>query len=127
MTNEPRDNVYGHTMSEWIALIPGDLPYDAISLWHVSVAGEHRFNLTGPELANFIQRGIAALLDAGAIPVKSGKGTPFDWIALHQYGHDKEVIAPAIMTEWEASPKDENYLFSIWFTLPSIHVGSLYP
>lgn len=115
MNDEPRESVYGTTVTEWIAKIPGDLPYDAISLWHVSVAGEHRFHLTGARLANFIKEGVKALLDADAVPVKAGPGTPHDWIAVHKYGHDKEQILQTIMQEWASSAKDDNFLFSIWF------------
>jgi hypothetical protein len=126
MKEEPRDSVYNRTMSEWIARVPGDLPNDAVSLWHIAAAGQHHFGLTGAELTDYLQRNIVALLDAGAIPVKRGKSTPFDWVALHQYGHEKAIV-PAIISEWEASPKDEDYLFGIWFSLPSKHVGNFAP
>ena len=127
MTDEPREDVYGHTISEWISLIPGDLPNDSISLWHVSVAAQHRFELKERDLADFIKRGVRALLDAGAVPVKTSRGTPYEYIALQRFGYEKEVIVEAIMSEWEASAKDDEYLFSVWFALPSEAVGNLNP
>ena len=114
-------------MSEWIALVPGDLPNDAISLWHVAAAGEHRFYLKGSDLTEYLRRNLVALIDAGAIPVKSGKGTPYEWIALHQYGQVKDTIVSSIIAEWEASKKDADFLFSIWFALPRDNVGGLNP
>jgi hypothetical protein len=125
MTKELPNHEFEQPINEWLALTPNELAISAISLWHVSVAGEHRFNLRGSKLANFIRRGIVALLDAGAIPVNPSKGTRHEWIAVHHYGQETEVISAAILTEWAASSKDENYLFGIWFALPSKQVGNL--
>jgi hypothetical protein len=122
MNEDQRESTYNHTIREWIALIPGDLPNDAISLWHISVAAEQRFNLAGQDLAEFIKRGVEALLNAGAIPVVGIRDREYDWVALHRFGSDKEHIVPAVMQEWERSSKDENYLFSVWFALPSKYV-----
>ena len=127
MSNESRDNVYGRTMSEWISLIPGDLPNDAVSLWHISADGTSYFDLAGAELADYLRRSILALLEAGAIPVKTGKGTPYDWIAEQRFGVDKMTIVTAILREWKSSKKDEEYLFSVWFALPDEHVGGVEP
>lgn len=125
MMNEAIDKVYGRTVSEWIASMPAELRTHAVSLWHVSASGANYFELTGIDLRNFIERGIVALLGAGAIPVKSGKGTSFEWIAEQEYGIDKNDIARVIMRQWDASSKDDNYLFSIWFALPGPYVGNV--
>lgn len=35
MTIEPQHVDYGTPVSEWIALIPGELPRDAVGLWQI--------------------------------------------------------------------------------------------
>lgn len=112
-------------MTEWISLVPGELPRDAVGLWQVLAAGEHGFDLRDAGLSEYVRRNIVALLQHGAVPVKGGKGTAFDWIALHQYGTQKEEIVGSIIEEWELHKNDEMYPFSIWFALPLENVGNL--
>ena len=127
MTQQPRHKIYGRTMSDWISLVPGELPQDAVGLWQILAAGQDGFDLSGADLSDYVRRNIVVLLDHGAIPVKGGKGTAFDWIALHKYGKDKDTVVSAIVSEWEASQTEEMYSFSIWFALPRENVGNLNP
>jgi hypothetical protein len=125
MTQEPRHKVHGTPMSEWIRLVPGELPQDAVGLWQILAAAEHGFGLGGAEQVDYVRRNIYALIDYGAVPVKGGKGTEFDWIAKQNYGASRDQIAEAIIAEWQASKHDEFYPFEIWFALPRGNVGNL--
>ena len=120
MTNEPRHANYNSTISEWIALIPGELPVDAVGLWQIVPAGRDEFGLTGPALADFVRRGILALLDAGAVPVRHEPGSEYDWSRQPQYGTGRDEIANAIMTEWKSMPDDPLALCGqgVWFARP---------
>ena len=118
MTEERRDNVYGRTISEWIALVPGELPRDAVGLWQILAAGQHSFELVGAELIDYVRRNVAVLLDAGAIPVAGGRGTNYDWVAKTNYGSRRDEIIDAVIKEWQATTGDEMYPWSLWFALP---------
>lgn len=119
MNNDPVENVYGMRMSEWIALVPGELPQDAVGLWQIVPAGLLRFNLKGSDLVNYVRRNIYALVDAGAIPVVGGRGTGFDWVYQSQYGSTKEEIASKVIEEWQRIGNDIGELAnSVWFARP---------
>ena len=118
MTSEPRDNTYGRTMSEWISLIPGELPRDAVSFRQILSGGELYFELTGAALVDFIRRAISGLLDAGAVPVKGGKGTGYEWVIKSNYGSGRDEIIDSIISEWQANKEDEMYPWGLWFARP---------
>ena len=120
MSDELRHLEYGTPLNEWIASIPGELPLDAVGLWQIVPAGRYGFRLTGADLLDFIRRGIHALLDAGAVPVRSGKGTGYEWLAQKQYGTNKDEITEAIIREWLAMPDDALVLCGdgVWFARP---------
>ena len=118
MTSEPRDNTYGRTMSEWISLVPGELPRDAVSFRQILSGGEFYFDLTGAALIDFITRSISGLLDVGAVPVKGGKGTGYEWVKKSDYGSAKDEISNSIISEWQANKEDEMYPWSLWFARP---------
>ena len=120
MTDDPRHKLYGTPLSEWIALIPGELPRDAVGLFQIVPAGRDGFGLKGAALTDFVRRGIHALLDAGAVPVRGGKGTGYEWLAQKQYGTAKEEITEAIIREWLALPDDPLVLCGdgVWFARP---------
>jgi hypothetical protein len=117
MAHEPRHKQFGHTIEEWIALVPGELPIAEISLWHVVVAGREGFGLSGEALTDYMRRNIFALLDAGAKPVTHvanaihGRG----WLPV-DYGSTPDQIADTIIAEWLAEGAEPN--FRVWFTLP---------
>lgn len=128
MTNEIRHKDHGDTVSEWIALIPGDLHNDAVGLWTIVPHGRDGFGLRGSALSDFVRRGILALLDAGAVPVRHKRGSGYDWSPQKQYGTGREEIADAVIAEWLAMPDDPLILCgnSVWFARPvpgSRHVG----
>ena len=127
MKQEPRHKVHGTPMSEWISLVPGELPQDGVGLWQILAAADHGFELEGAEKVDYIRRNIFALIDRGAIPVTGGKGTDFDWIATYEFGESRDQIAEAVIAKWLVSQDDEFFPFEIWFALPRSNVGNLRP
>ena len=113
-------NAEGILLSDYIRSIPDELPQDGVGLYQIVAGGADDYNLGGLELVDFVRRGILALLDAGAIPVRFGGGTGFDWVAQHQYGTNKQEIAEAVIAEWLSLPDDNIVLFSqgVWFARP---------
>jgi hypothetical protein len=120
MIDEPQDKDYGTPLSEWLALLPGDLPRDATGLWEIVPAGREGFGFTNSALVDFVRRAIHTLLDAGAIPVRGGKGTDYEWVAQKQYGIGKDEITESIIREWQAMPDDPLVLCGegVWFARP---------
>jgi hypothetical protein len=119
MTDEPRDKYNGTPLSEWFVLLPGDLPRDATGLWEIVARGREGFGFTDTALVDFVRRAIHTLLDAGAIPVRGGKGTGYDWLPQKQYGTTKDGITESIIREWLAMPDDPLVLCGgVWFARP---------
>ena len=125
MQNDPV-NTEGVSVSAYIDSIPEELPRDAVGLWQIVRGGRSGFHLVGPDLIEFVRRGIHALLDAGAVPVRFGADVGFDWVAVRRYGTDSTAVTEAIITEWLAQPDDPVVLYSgVWFARPrpgSMHV-----
>ena len=86
-------------------------------------AGQFEFELTGPELVQYVRQNLVALVEAGAIPVVGGKGTGYEWIANYNYGLTKHEIVAAIVAEWLASNGDEMYPWTVWFALARDNPG----
>jgi hypothetical protein len=122
MTEEPRDRHYGTPLSEVIVQIPGELPIDAVGMFQIVPKGRDGFGFYGDELTHFVRRCIHALLDAGAVPVRGGKGTEYEWILQKQYGTLKYEMTEAIISEWHAMPDDPLVLCGegVWFALPRL-------
>src|SRR4051812_2005334 len=99
MTQELRHTAYGRTMSEWIALTPGELTRDAVGLWQIVPEGRGGFGLQGADLVEFVRRSLHALLERGAKPVVGGRGTGYNWIVQPQYGSSNDEIAEAVIAE----------------------------
>jgi hypothetical protein len=120
MTDELRDKYYGYTISESIALTPGELPIDAVGLWQIVPDGRDGFGLSGEALDDFIRRTITALLDADAVPVRHVPGSQFEWDVQHQYGTTREQIIEGIIAEWHTMPDDPLVLCGegVWFARP---------
>jgi hypothetical protein len=118
MIQARRDRYYNRTVEQAVADFPGELDVDAVGLWQIVPAGRDGFGFEGLDLNDFIRRCIHALIDAGAVPVKSGKGTDYEWIAQEQYGKSKESIAEAVIAEWLKAPDDQDVLFRVWFARP---------
>jgi hypothetical protein len=121
MTSEPRDKRYGTPLSEAIERIPNELPFDAVGIFQIVPHGRDGFGLEGEDLADFVRRSIHGLLDAGAVPVRGGKGTGYEWVQQKQYGTSKREITEALIAEWQAMPDDPLVLCGegIWFALPA--------
>ena len=120
MSKELLHKRYGTPMSEWIELVPGELTQDAVGIFQIVPAGRDGYGLTGSDLSEFVRRCIHGLLDAGAVPVRGGKGTGYGWILQKQYGTSKSEITEALIAEWLAMPDDPLVLCGegIWFALP---------
>jgi hypothetical protein len=118
MTEEAQEDVSEQAISEWIALVPDELPDDAVGLWQILAAGQNRFQLEGADLVKYVRRNILVLLEAGAIPVDGGNGTGYDWVAKYGYGDTRDAIVHGVVAEWLASQNDQMYPWSVWFALP---------
>ena len=119
MNGERRHKLYGRPISEWIALTPGDLDQDATGLWVIVSDGRNGFELEGEELEKFVRRSIRALLEAGAVPVRGGKGTGYEWVAQHHYGNTHDEIIETIIREWLRLGNDLKTLVGeAWFARP---------
>lgn len=120
MIIEPRHKDTGETISEVIALIPNELKYDVVGVWHIVPDGETGFGLSGSDLANFLKRAILALLEAGAVPVRHFAGSDYEWVRQNQYGTTPENIADAIVKEWEPVSNDSRSMIEHcpWFARP---------
>ena len=114
MTHELRDKFFGQTLDEWIALVPGELEIDEVSLWGISSFARQGFGLSGDALKDCMRRCILGLLDRGAKPVVHvanaihGNG----WLPV-DYGPTPDRIADAIIAEQGLEPG-----FRVWFALP---------
>lgn len=101
MTNEPVDKYFGIPMSEWIARVPNELDIDAVGLWQIIPVGIDSFGLSGWRLEDFGYRCIVALLQQGAIPVKSMLGVS-GWVPETKYRGSHEEMAIQIINDWKA-------------------------
>jgi hypothetical protein len=120
MSLEPRHKEYRTLLSDWIARIPNELPYDAVGIFQIVPIGRDGFGLTRDDLIDFLRRSILALLDAGAVPVRGGRDTGYDWIVQRQYGQSKQDITEAVIAEWLSMPDDPSVLCGegVWFARP---------
>lgn len=109
------------TIDEWISAFPKELPRDAIGVYEIVVAGRDDLKLGDASLSDFVLQGILALLDAGAVPVRFGGGSGFDWVRQKQYGIDPDQVAQAIIKEWLAMRVDPLVLYGegVWFARPN--------
>ncbi|MGO4441632.1 hypothetical protein [Rhizobium sp. RAF56] len=124
MRFDTRHRLYGHTIAEHIKTVAEELPIDAVGLWQIVPAGRYGFDLSGGELAEFVQRCVTALLERGAKPVMGGGGTKYDWILQPQYGETNEEVANAVLREWLDAGARDTDPGGLWFALLSPHVGT---
>lgn len=116
--SDPMENKYnGETIDEAIGYFPGELPVDAVGLWQIVPKGRDGFGLNGSALDDFVRRGILALLNANAVPVRHVPGSGYEWSIQKQYGQDRMTIAENIVDEWRAMPDDPLILCGdgVWF------------
>jgi hypothetical protein len=120
MNTEKLHKDYGVPMSEWISLIPNELPRDAVGMFQIVPAGRDGFLFTGLELVEFVRRGIDALLKAGAVPARGKRGSDYEWIHQKQYGATNNEITESIIAEWLSMPDDPLVLCGegVWFARP---------
>lgn len=108
----------GDTIGEWLSLMPNELERDLIGLWQIIPTGIRGFGLSGADLEEFTRLALRAVLDRGAVPVKSpylGPAEP----ELH-YGENPEEIIENIVATWLASGVREPGMKDVWFALPEV-------
>ena len=120
MVNEPTSRSDGITLTEWINLLPEELPVDAVGLWQIIPVAQDDFGLESKELITCVRRAIVTLIQHGAKPVRGGRGTEHDWIEQTHYGSTPEEIAHNIIVEWSGWSFAEPALGGIWFALPEL-------
>jgi hypothetical protein len=121
MSVEPRDRHFGSTISEYMALMPGELSIDAVGLWQIVPVGRHDFGLEGAELVAFVRRALYALVGRGARPVLGGRGTEYAWVLQPQYGSTNQEIVEGVMAEWLAGGAPDPGAGDLWFALPDVY------
>lgn len=125
MTAQIRHKIYGTPLEEWIALVPGELAIDAVSLRNIVVAGREGFELSGDQLIEYVRRNILLLLAKGAKPVVGALDGVHFWSLVH-YGNAPEEIADAIIREWLHAGRDPE-LGEVSFAVPSIYEATIPP
>jgi hypothetical protein len=103
---------------EQIKLVPNELSHDdGVGLWQIVSLGKNNLGLSEQALVDFTRGCVAALLDAGAIPIVSrGKGK---WRPENKYGVQKAEIIENITKEWFVNRRDPPQPWDVWFGLPS--------
>jgi hypothetical protein len=116
MINDPIDKYFGIPLSEWIDKTPNELEVDAVGLWQIIPVGKDGFNLSGTALEEFTKRSIVALINRGAVPVRSLPAKDGFWEKQFQYGNLPNEIANKIIEEWRTSGVDPDH-DGIWFSI----------
>ena len=116
MNIEPRHKNFDLPLSEWIAKIPNELPFDSVGLWQIIPVGADSFGFAGPELESFAKRCIVALINSGAKPVVASAQKNIFWEHQPQYGSAPEAIADAVIQAWQISPSLASH-DGLWFDL----------
>jgi len=117
---EPTHSIFGTPLSEWLLLVPNELPRDAVGLWQLTPTLEHHFGLSGAALESAVRQAVRGLLAAGAIVVEGGDSRG-QWSARTDLADSGEAGVDRVVQYWrelgrEPDPGD------IWFALPS-HVA----
>lgn len=119
MTPEYRGRT-GLTQSELIAIIPNELPIDAVGLWQIIAMSRLEFPIEGENLTDFARRSIIALIEAGASPVRFSEGPPNNyWEPRHCLGKDPATIAENVIAQWREDEQEAD-LGGLWFALPAL-------
>jgi hypothetical protein len=114
-----RHRTYGTPIEEWIAMVPNELPIDAVGLWQIMAAGRGGFELSGTELVEFVRLVLLALFEKGAKPVTGATDGIHVW-SLVPYGETPSEMADAIIREWMASGREPDH-GAVWFAIPEIY------
>lgn len=119
------------TAEEWIRLIPGDLPRDAVALADIIPAGRHDFGLSGQDLIEFTRRSLFALLRKGARPAFGRHATPGVWHVAERFGRSPAEIVDSVIAEWLAVGAPDPHpagpepgqpeIIGLWFATPNIY------
>lgn len=110
MTEESRK-----TFENWQDRLLDMLRSDAVHLCQIVGAARDEFALEGRDVVEFTRRAVAAVLDAGGMPVKTAADA--SWVADTKYGRTKANMVDNIVDEWLALGRDPD-LGDLWFALP---------
>lgn len=116
MNGEPVDKYFGVSMSDWISRIPNELEMDAVGLWQLVRVGRGGYCLGDQDLRDFVRRGIIALLEKGAVPVRPSNVNNEFWRKDVSYGISPDEVSEKIIAEWERSGVDPDE-DGLWFSV----------
>ena len=118
---EPRHRTHGTPLSEWIALIPGELSIDAVGLWQAVNGLKRGYELSVAQLDGGVQDCVAALLAAGGKPVQ-GSNIDKRWHLRADLAHPEDQALAKVMKYWHALGRDPDF-GDIWFARPEFYEG----
>jgi hypothetical protein len=104
--------LYGTPLTDWISSVSAELPLDGVFLLQPVCAGIEGYNLSGPELDDFVLRCIENLLDAGAVPADVPTGA-----RLPGYEGEHYQVARKIVAQWRSGEVVADH-DGLWFVLP---------
>jgi hypothetical protein len=119
MTSEPVDRYSGSPLSEWIATLPNEFEFDAVSLWEIIPGLRDSFGLEGGALEHAIRQALAEVLARGARPVV-GCSEDGSWRETTRYGDSPNDIINAVIAEWHRMGRDPD-VGDVWFALPALY------
>lgn len=101
-----------------IAQYSDELDLGPIGLWHIVPRVMESAN--GQIATDKLQLVIAAILEAGAVPVRHVSGSGYEWVQQKQYGQTRNEVIAGILKELEPVSKDSYSLIEHcpWFARP---------
>ena len=114
---EPTHRFSGTPLSEWILLVPNELPIDAVGLWQIAPVFEHDFGLSGPALEEALRQTVRGLLAAGAIAVEMSPPSP-RWVARSDLAGSGEDCVNRVVQYWRDLGREPD-VGDVWFALAS--------
>lgn len=91
-----------------------ELDDDAVSAFGIWSMGRYGFGLSGADLEEYIRRAIAALLDAGAVPVFCSEVSPDYFSPAEAFKGDEEEVIEKIVSAWKLQGSDPDHGW-LWF------------
>ena len=119
--DEPKHKYWDVPATEWIEWYARAVPDEnVLGLWQIVIDGRRWFGLTGEALTDYVRRSLAALVGAGARPLKEVDAKEHYWVLQPQYGSDSATIVDAVTAEWIAAGGRDGDPAGLWFGLPQI-------
>ena len=117
--NSRRNRFSGETLDEYISVLPGDLPNDAIPLASVIPALAVSFDLSEDDLIKFSKHALFELFRQGGVPVNGAKSDAsgnFDW-AYVDCGESPSDWVENITRNWIPLREEKEY-WTLWIASP---------